>query len=248
MINLYIGEIEYRNLYLQIDNTGKYIMTLSGYKQEITKDDFISFLKGEIRLEFKKLIEHFHISSVELNNKTKLDNLIDLLDNGKQYPNSNYFFTSNGIVYSTFFDKVIELKQKKDRDGYHRVDLMIGNEKKFGFQVHRGVAILFLKPVEGSNIVNHIDGNKSNNSASNLEWTTSAGNNKHAVDTGLIVLKIGETNLSSKLTEDDVRWILKNHVPNSIEFGSSALGRKYNVSDNTINKIIKRKTWTHIVF
>lgn len=55
--------------------------------------------------------------------------------------------------------------------------------------VHRLVAILFPdvcpKP-ESANIVNHKDGNKLNNVATNLEWTTPAGNIRHAHALGLI--------------------------------------------------------------
>ncbi len=244
---LYIGKTQTWDLDLNITDDDVYYITFGSYKQEITKDDFISFLKGEIELKFKEIMKTCHISSIELNKKTKLDNLINLVNNGKRYPNSNYFFTPKGIVYSTFFNKVIEHKQKKDRDGYHRVDLMIGDEKKYGFQVHRGVAVLFLQLVEGSNIVNHIDGDKSNNSVSNLEWTTTAENNKHAIDTGLLVLKNGEENPSSKLTEENVRWIRKNFKSNCVQFGCKALGRKFGVSDKAIEKIIKNKSWKHVV-
>lgn len=54
------------------------------------------------------------------------------------------------------------------------------------YRAHRLVALSFLEKPDGKDIVNHIDGNKSNCRLSNLEWVTAAENSRHAVDTGLI--------------------------------------------------------------
>lgn len=51
--------------------------------------------------------------------------------------------------------------------------------------VHRIVATYFCDNPEHKPEVNHIDGNKSNNRASNLEWVTRSENERHAYRTGL---------------------------------------------------------------
>lgn len=61
------------------------------------------------------------------------------------------------------------------KTGYRQV--MLGGRK---VSVHRLVAEAFCEKPDGCNVVNHLDGNPQNNVATNLEWTTHAGNNLHA--------------------------------------------------------------------
>lgn len=52
--------------------------------------------------------------------------------------------------------------------------------------LHRVIAQAFVENNEGKPEVNHIDGNKSNNRADNLEWVTREENLRHAYETGLM--------------------------------------------------------------
>lgn len=69
-------------------------------------------------------------------------------------------------------------------DRYMKVHLYKGGESIFYF-VHRLVAIAFIPNPDKKPQVNHINGNKYDNRAINLEWTTSQENIQHAIDTGL---------------------------------------------------------------
>ncbi len=53
------------------------------------------------------------------------------------------------------------------------------------FTIHRLVAACFCEMSHGGIQVNHIDGNKVNNMASNLEYVSASDNMKHAYRTGL---------------------------------------------------------------
>ncbi|RIA87653.1 hypothetical protein C1645_776845 [Glomus cerebriforme] len=65
--------------------------------------------------------------------------------------------------------------------------LHIGYRKvaREGYLVHRLVALAFCFKEVGKEYVNHIDGNPTNNNASNLEWCTQKENTQHAVRLGL---------------------------------------------------------------
>lgn len=67
----------------------------------------------------------------------------------------------------------------KDKDGYLMAILCQDGTKKT-VKVHRLVADTFIDKIDGKNLVNHIDSNKSNNLVSNLEWVSSLENNCHS--------------------------------------------------------------------
>ena len=68
--------------------------------------------------------------------------------------------------------------------GYYRVSLYNQGQSKRYFR-HRLVAEQFLDKPEGKDFVNHIDGDKSNNSLENLEWVSQSENEKHGFENGL---------------------------------------------------------------
>lgn len=86
------------------------------------------------------------------------------------------------------------------------------NNKSATFAVHRLVALVFVDKPEDKPLVNHIDGDKLNNDACNLEWCTQSENHKHAYATGLKVSakaqlgkKNGKTSKYHNVTYDPSR-------------------------------------------
>lgn len=62
-----------------------------------------------------------------------------------------------------------------EKNGYARVDLSKDGKRKM-YCVHRLVAEAFVPNCENKPQVNHIDENRSNNNANNLEWVTNKEN------------------------------------------------------------------------
>lgn len=76
------------------------------------------------------------------------------------------------------------LKTQVDGKGYHRIRVTI-KRVKMSFKVHREVAKAFIDNPNHLPQVNHKDGDKNNNRASNLEWVTNKDNAQHAIKNGL---------------------------------------------------------------
>lgn len=91
--------------------------------------------------------------------------------------------SSSGIILSYKKGSWNELTQNDNGCGYLRVG--IGHENPQ--YVHRLVAETYIPnpDPETKTQVNHIDGNKHNNSVENLEWCTPSENGRHAFRTGL---------------------------------------------------------------
>lgn len=73
----------------------------------------------------------------------------------------------------------------KSTSDYTYVSLWIGNKTRH-IRIHRLVAKLFVPNPTNKPFVNHIDGDKTNNTSSNLEWVTNSENIQHAYNTGLM--------------------------------------------------------------
>ncbi|GEO48491.1 HNH endonuclease [Companilactobacillus kimchii] len=98
-----------------------------------------------------------------------------------------YAVTKDGRVYSlitTSSRRKGLLKTYKD-GGYLKVNLYDKNGKCSKKFVHRLVAQTYLNNPSRLQIVNHLDGDKENNSIENLEWTTQKKNINHSFIHGL---------------------------------------------------------------
>lgn len=129
------------------------------------------------------------------------------------------------------------LKEFKGKDGYLRTQFDGKSQT-----VHRVIAKVFVKKVEGKDFINHIDGDKTNNKANNLEWCTRNENMKHAYAHGL-KSSVGSLNGRSKLSLEDVDYIRKNYIPGDKKLGAKALSVKYGVAPQTISAVISGQNW-----
>lgn len=93
------------------------------------------------------------------------------------------FVSDQGRVKSLLRDGKI-LKATPDKKGYLRLRVTI-DRRKHSFKVHRLVAMAFVENPGGKPQVNHINGDKTDNRACNLEWVSNAENARHAIRTGL---------------------------------------------------------------
>lgn len=96
--------------------------------------------------------------------------------------NEYYAVSEDGQVWSKRHNKF--MKPCKTKKGYLKVSLLHDGSLR-GFFVHRLVCTAFHgeMPEEGM-AVDHIDGDRANNRASNLRWVTVEENNAHRVDLG----------------------------------------------------------------
>lgn len=154
----------------------------------------------------------------------------------------DYYANEDGSIYSSISNKT--LSYQLDKNGYAKVQLSSVDGKRHRYSVHRLILENF-NPIEGmENLqVNHIDGNKLNNKLNNLEWCTCSENQIHAYKTGLKNQK-GDKNNASKLTEEQVLEII--NLLLSKQFTQKEIAFKYNVCEDTIGAIKRKKNWKYL--
>lgn len=169
------------------------------------------------------------------------------------YNNRKYEVWNNGDIYSLPYDVeclthgkpcVRHYDKKKiipslKPDGYYSVRL--GGSKGGNIQHHRVLALCFVpnSDVENKTQVNHIDGDRSNNSISNLEWVTPEENTRHSI-------RIGNKEVTDRFRylthKNGVKYkdLVLEDVVNMRKNGATLkeIAQKYESCETTISKLL----------
>lgn len=152
--------------------------------------------------DYKKRIHLNHLASIE---RRKMESCreynIESIDGEIWKPilgYKDYFVSNMGRIkhYVKTYDAYCLLTpQKNVLNGYYYVGISGKN-----LALHRIVAHSFVDgETQDNNTVNHIDGNKDNNKASNLEWMSQSSNNIHSYrELGRKVINVGKANRKYK--------------------------------------------------
>ena len=123
--------------------------------------------------------------------------------------NPKYIISSKGFVISLVSEFHL-LNIRRDKHGYvHYYIRDLSTGKRKDFKGHRLVAEYFIDNPNNHPIVNHIDGNKANNSYKNLEWCTNQENIDHSNRTGLNSHRNLVIRKDRKLSDEQVILIKK---------------------------------------
>ena len=171
-------------------------------------------------------------------------NILSVIDNSKEifcfYLEAKDILVSNyGNLKKASTGEI--LKPHKNRNGYDCLNVRYLNGKRMSTLVHRIVANTYLKFFDNDNYVfevNHIDGNKSNNYVTNLEWLTRGENLQHARDNKLFKSLKGEKSPRCKFSRQDCKDMIELHQ-SGIKI--IEISRLYNADRNTVSKIVRGK-------
>ena len=181
----------------------------------------------DARLAHRALMKYYPLS---------LDNL-----DGEQWkPITEKYHVSNFGRVKSFWFKTPRILKPKLLGEYLGVCLSVDNEPNYR-TIHSLVAQAFIPNPDLKPEVNHDDGHKFNCHVSNLVWSTSAENKRHAVRTGLT--PSGLKNPCGKIKdESDILYIRDN--PDNLT--QQQLADKYGVSESTIRGIQHGKKYQNV--
>lgn len=149
----------------------------------------------------------------------------------KNIINDKYYVTETGDVYSAFSGEIKKMKPTPNGDGYLGVQI-----EGVSYKVHRLVALAFIDNPENKPQINHIDGVKTNNDVSNLEWVTNSENQLHAWRIGLQPVRHA---INCCFTEEEAKQIREEYLNESVSHRD--LAKRHGVSKTTISDLLKGK-------
>ena len=135
------------------------------------------------------------------------------------------------------------LKPFVGRDGYLRISLRRdGDRKKRSHHVHLWVAEAFLGACPDGHEVDHVNGDKADPSATNLEYVTHSENMLRALARGQWKHVHGERHGMAKLDDAKARLVVT--LAHSDET-NAAIGRRLGVANQTVSQILRGEIWGH---
>jgi hypothetical protein len=146
-----------------------------------------------------------------------------------------YLVNKEGQVFSTKSNR--PMKHTVNGQGYEYLTIT-KDGKQYSQIVHTIVAKNFLGPRPEGLQVNHIDGVKTNNHVSNLEYCTPKQNSQHSVDMGLKKPMRNEEHPLCRLSDKTVKEIrkLKGHI------SPKYVGHTFGVSMRHVQRIWSGKS------
>lgn len=147
---------------------------------------------------------------------------------------------SNGAIYK--YPSVI-LVPYITPSGYYTLTLC-RNKLRYSKRVCRLIASTFIKNTYNKSQVNHMDGNKLNDSVENLEWVTASENQIHRYSVLKKGAPTGEHHAHSKMSNKKVKKLRMLYLKGN--YSQYELAVKYGISQPTVSEIISKKLWVNI--
>lgn len=152
---------------------------------------------------------------------------------------TNYSASENGSVYGSRGGLLSPISH---HTGYNVITVRKGDEQK-QVRVHRFIWECLIGEIPRDKVINHKNGDKTDNRLDNLELMTNQENIIHAWETlGRVSIK-GEDKPQAKLTEEQAKEIIdlcKQGLSNKI------IGNRYEIHPNYVSLIRHNKRWKHL--
>lgn len=164
---------------------------------------------------------------------------------------TRYFVRDDGEIFSENFSEKGKLKKRlpsiltgpNGESGYYLIHMSVYGVS-YSKLIHRLVAQAFIPNPENKPEVNHKDGFKCHNYASNLEWVTEKENIEHSCKTGLYYVPIGEDSPKAKITAYQATKICKYLEQNVLSL--QEIANTIGCSKAIVSNISQHQAWTHI--
>ena len=170
--------------------------------------------------------------TVEYVDKSRCDTSVEPIDSNEEWKpfhqglkEQRYFVSNYGRVKVVYKHGNERLRKLADVDGYMHVSISIQQKRKFT-KVHRLVANMFVENAHDLDCIDHIDGNPSNNIASNLKWVKDMSENMKNTITRTRMINNNRILQYDKQTNEFVReWPNANSVSKKLGYTSSYILR-----------------------